>query len=100
MTDTLHRDTDVATANPADVEACHACGTPTHIDMLDAKPDDPARPDSCDWNRLECRDCYGSDWVPALESQWPRRERIVRMLQRGLRRLRLPHGHYATGALG
>lgn len=100
MTDIVHRNTDVATAEAADVEACHGCGTPTHIDLLDAKPDDPANPDACDWTRLECRTCYGEDWVPALESQWPRRDRLIRLVQRGLRRLRLPYGRYAVGALG
>lgn len=78
MTDVFDRDTSIATGDPADFHACHACGVPTHIDLLDAKPDDPADPDGSDWTRLECRPCYGPGWAPALESQWPPLERRVR----------------------
>lgn len=78
MTDHIHRDTNIATGDPADFHPCHACGRPTHIDLLDAKPDDPSDPDGSDWNRLECRPCYGKGWGPALESQWPPVERYVR----------------------
>lgn len=80
MTDHLHRDTDVASADPADVRPCDACGTRTHIDLLDAKPNDPSDPDGSDWNRLECRPCYGPGWAPALESQWPPVERRIRRI--------------------
>jgi hypothetical protein len=80
MTDIFNRDTDIATGNPAEFHPCHACGTMTHIDLLDAKPDDPSDPDGSDWNRLECRPCYGRGWAPALESQWPPLERRVRAL--------------------
>lgn len=48
--------------------ACDRCGRVEHIDLLDAKPDDPANPEGCDWNRLECIACYGpahGGWLPA-----------------------------------
>lgn len=48
--------------------ACDRCGRIEHIDLLDAKPNNPARPESCDWERLECIACYGPDyggWNPA-----------------------------------
>lgn len=45
--------------------ACHACGRIEHIDLLDAKPDDPSNPAGSDWNRLECIACYGPGWLPA-----------------------------------
>lgn len=48
--------------------ACDACGRVEHIDLLDAKPDDPSNPQGCDWQRLECIACYGPDhggWCPA-----------------------------------
>ena len=40
---------------------CHACGLPTHLDLLDAKPGTPERvdPHAADWGRLECWECYG-----------------------------------------
>ena len=82
----------------ADILACDSCGTLTHIDLLDAKPDDPTRPDASDWNRLECRSCYGPNWVPALETQWPLRGRVTRAIQRTLKRFGLPYGHYVSGA--
>lgn len=44
--------------------ACDACGRVEHIDLLDAKPDDPSNPVGCDWNRLECIACYGPGWLP------------------------------------
>jgi hypothetical protein len=100
MKDKPDRDVDVATADPRDIAACDGCGVPTHVDLLDAKPDDPSSPESCDWTRLECRSCHGRDWVPALESQWPLRDRVVRALQRRLRAWGLPYGRYARGALG
>jgi hypothetical protein len=50
-----------------DIANCHGCGRPTHLHLLDAKPDNPRRPDSCDWNRLECEDCYGPGWLPCGE---------------------------------
>ena len=45
--------------------ACDACGKLAHLNFLDAKPNDPANPDSCDWERLECCRCYGPGYVPA-----------------------------------
>lgn len=50
--------------DPNAVEPCHACGEPTHLHLLDAKPDDPSDPDGCNWTRLECSDCYGPGWLP------------------------------------
>lgn len=49
-----------------DVTPCHACGVPTPYLLLDAKPGTPARADrrSPDYERLECRDCYGHGWMP------------------------------------
>ncbi len=46
---------------------CQACGRPTRLELLDAKPDDPSKPESCDWTRLECIDCYGEGWLPLAE---------------------------------
>lgn len=43
---------------------CSCCGELTHIHLLDAKPNDPKNPDSCDWEVYECRLCYGSKWSP------------------------------------
>lgn len=88
MTDIMHRDTNITTGNPDDFHACHGCGQQTHIDLLDAKPDDPTDPDGCDWTRLECRSCYGPGWAPALESQWPPVERHVRRIAYALRMAR------------
>ncbi len=48
-----------------DHAACDCCGRIEHIDLLDAKPDDPSNPAGCDWTRLECIACYGPGWVPA-----------------------------------
>ncbi len=46
------------------ISKCHACGKPTHIDLLDAKPGtekgwDPANPN---WERFECWECYGDNY--------------------------------------
>lgn len=48
---------------------CACCGTSTPIDLLDAKPNDPRRPDSCDWEVFECFQCYGPGWKPANRYQ-------------------------------
>lgn len=89
MTDMFQRDVSILTGDPADFHPCHQCGTPTHIDLLDAKPDDPSDPDGSDWTRLECRPCYGRGWAPALESQWPPVERRVRAALHRLQMARL-----------
>jgi hypothetical protein len=48
--------------DPTDIATCDGCGIREHIDLLDAKPDDPSNPEGCDWNRLECIRCYGPGW--------------------------------------
>lgn len=50
-----------------DHATCDCCGRLEHIDLLDAKPDEPDNPQGCDWNRLECIACYGPGWLPATE---------------------------------
>jgi len=47
-----------------DLRPCHGCGTPTHIDLLDAKDDGTG-----DFTILECRKCYGPGWAPFLARQ-------------------------------
>lgn len=49
---------------------CHACGRETHLHLLDAKPNDPANPEGCDWERLECFRCYGPGWLPCSEEHF------------------------------
>lgn len=51
-----------------DIFPYHACGKATHIDMLDAKPNDPGNPGGCDWERFECRECYGPGFEPGSRS--------------------------------
>lgn len=63
--------------DPKDLECCHGCRKPTHIDLLDAKPASlagrHATPEELaaaadrgeDFDRLECMDCYGPCWEPA-----------------------------------
>jgi len=45
---------------------CHACGKPTHIDLLDAKPGNGEKfdPNCPDWERFECWECYGKGFIP------------------------------------
>lgn len=67
-----------------DILACQSCGQPTHIDLLDAKPESTQfRLDVVDlgqinalrlagdrgdnFERLECRKCYGPGWLPMKE---------------------------------
>jgi len=38
---------------------CAACGRPFAYEELDAKPEPGADPETADFTRLECRDCYG-----------------------------------------
>jgi hypothetical protein len=47
---------------------CRGCGRPFDLHLLDAKPDDPQNPDSCDWNRLECGGCYRPGYVTAASN--------------------------------
>ena len=44
-----------------DVFPCDGCGKLTHIDQLDAKDDG-----SNTWEILQCKDCYGPGWAPAV----------------------------------
>ena len=45
---------------------CHACGLPTHLDLLDAKPSVPG---GADYDRLECWECYGPGYATARPGQ-------------------------------
>ena len=54
-----------------DHATCDCCGRLEHIDLLDAKPDEPDNPEGCDWNRLECIACYGPNWVPGGGTRRP-----------------------------
>jgi hypothetical protein len=53
-----------------DLIECHGCGAPTPATQIDAKPWAGATPEemtserasSVDWERLECRTCYGPGW--------------------------------------
>jgi len=45
---------------------CQACGQPTHMDLLDAKP---SRPNGADYDRLECWECYGPGYNTARAGQ-------------------------------
>ena len=47
-------------SNPRDIHRCHKCGTPTHINLLDAKDDGTGN-----FTILECETCYGPGWEPA-----------------------------------
>jgi hypothetical protein len=54
------------------IDRCHACGTPTHIDDLDGKPEPHNQPDpegSTDWTRLECGACYGPGYTSVREER-------------------------------
>ncbi|WP_316196639.1 hypothetical protein [Bradyrhizobium sp. SZCCHNS3053] len=51
---------------------CHSCGTPTHIDDLDGRPEPHNQPDpdgKTDWTRLECGACYGPGYVSNRKQQ-------------------------------
>jgi hypothetical protein len=59
--------------NSNSISKCATCGTPTHIDLLDAKPSSvgpgfdmrgltPAQ-EGENWERLECFSCYGPSYV-------------------------------------
>lgn len=47
-----------------DIFPCAACGKPTHIDDLDAKPQ-PGAGENSDFTRFECEACYGPGYVSA-----------------------------------
>jgi hypothetical protein len=44
--------------------SCDACGTLTHIDLLDGKDDGTGN-----FTILECRKCYGPGWAPLAADQ-------------------------------
>lgn len=43
---------------------CRACGLVTNINLLDAKPEHGCDPETADFTRLECADCYGPGYLP------------------------------------
>lgn len=45
------------------VIACHTCGASWPVDLMDAKPDNKRKAESCDWTKLECPECYGPNWL-------------------------------------
>lgn len=53
------------------IQACTACGKPTPLHLLDAKPSrlrtgetiDDAAWRNANFDRLECRECYGPGWA-------------------------------------
>jgi hypothetical protein len=48
-----------------ETEPCMKCGTPTDINLLDAKAPRGGSPDrGADFTRLECERCYGPGWLP------------------------------------
>lgn len=47
---------------------CDACGKPTDMYLLDGKDDGTG---TGNFNRLECRECYGEGWAPvAVAMRW------------------------------
>lgn len=38
---------------------CEQCGKSLRWEELDAKPDDPENPDTCEWSKFYCQPCYG-----------------------------------------
>lgn len=63
---------------------CQKCGKPTHIELIDAKPNDPENPETCDWEILQCQGCYGPGWCSM--SGDPERDRKCQELQDKARR--------------
>lgn len=53
-------------AKNVELVACMTCGKMVDIDLLDAKPQPGADPETADFDLLECKECYGPGWVPAI----------------------------------
>jgi hypothetical protein len=55
---------------------CDACGRPTHVTLLDGKPDPNDPPN---WNRIECMECYGPGWACVYPEGHPERLKAERL---------------------